>query len=1126
MSAYYNIYRTSEHHIMSSDDEGREEVICAVCLHFEPQAWRKKFCKNCFHSLDEHAVNTEKESGDEKIENEKNEKKTIEKDDEDKTDKLSKDKFTKDDQNKNKPSTEKQIAETDKSNTQQTGKTSALSDKVNKKLSGVSDSVTNKSDDKKVEPKTSATDKLKSKFETDKKQPDSKTDDIPKQTKENSDKSKQLGAKTEQSNVTDKETKTDSKDNSGAGLKSKSWGSKSKFESKSDEVKEKGKKDETSDDISKGETEKQVAEDEKKAGIKTFKPPQKPESKLKWKEMWGTTLPSVKDEKTKEEKKETQLNETDTKSNKTDEKSNEKEDEKSKSTEVDEKVSRKDAIKSKFESKETGSLWGITKAKGDSKKDEKTADNKKIEVDDKKDEKPRDKSDADKAQPKNGDKVQSNEADKTDSKDKSKFGGKITIKDGDKPKSDKVPSQETEKSKFGDKMSKDSSEKSLSNNGKVNLQDKDNKSTPKESDRLKSEIKDAKNKLETSKGEKEKSKIELLKSQIDNKNSSKFDKKEDTKTNKGFGVELKKHDEKAESKSTDGSDKKSDMDNMKNEKLEGKLKLDIKKADNFNKSGKDTSVGHSLADRLKDKYEKISKTPTSTTPSKTPNHKVYMRSKSDGGVVEEKPPDKNPITSPEIKTLTQSDKNPITSTEIKTQVQSDKKDNKISTEAITDDRKSALLQKDAKPTLNKPTQDPDKNVSDTRREVKVAETIAATPSLPKSSKLNTDDINKIKDAAKSLLLDDDFDDVIYNSVGRRNNENKSTPSQQETTSLSSSAKSQSGARAGTQDKSLNQGTISNKGNDSHDGKNGVNERFNSEAERLKKQLKLMEARCSELEEENKNLKNGLVENEKHSGRLMKQKQDVENSIKVLQKSLSSIESKCSKLEIENANLIERIKQAQVKCNGNMSIDLKEAHMAELDHLRDRLKEGESIVDELKEDNETLRQEILDLKGEMEEMYDTFRDQEAEEFREVQREMEMHAKNCRVLSFKLRKYERSNEQLEAEKENCEEKLRMLQNQISDGDIRAHVRDIEDELRLAKEVSVRLHDELDILEEKKCKCEDENHQLTQILEQSDKKQFRLELELDKLRDQLAELKKKGEKSIPGTPVSQDDIKDRRL
>jgi len=55
-------------------------------------------------------------------------------------------------------------------------------------------------------------------------------------------------------------------------------------------------------------------------------------------------------------------------------------------------------------------------------------------------------------------------------------------------------------------------------------------------------------------------------------------------------------------------------------------------------------------------------------------------------------------------------------------------------------------------------------------------------------------------------------------------------------------------------------------------------------------------------------------------------------------------------------------------------------------------------------------------------------------------------------------------------------------------------------MAKEVSVRLHDELDVLEERRGKVEEENRHLTDLLEQADRKQFRLEIEVDKLRDKV--------------------------
>ena len=58
-------------------------------------------------------------------------------------------------------------------------------------------------------------------------------------------------------------------------------------------------------------------------------------------------------------------------------------------------------------------------------------------------------------------------------------------------------------------------------------------------------------------------------------------------------------------------------------------------------------------------------------------------------------------------------------------------------------------------------------------------------------------------------------------------------------------------------------------------------------------------------------------------------------------------------------------------------------------------------------------------------------------------------------------------------------------------------------MAKDVSVRLHDELDLMDDKRTKVEEENRHLTELLEQADRKQFRLEIEVDKLRDQVSDI-----------------------
>lgn len=69
---------------------------------------------------------------------------------------------------------------------------------------------------------------------------------------------------------------------------------------------------------------------------------------------------------------------------------------------------------------------------------------------------------------------------------------------------------------------------------------------------------------------------------------------------------------------------------------------------------------------------------------------------------------------------------------------------------------------------------------------------------------------------------------------------------------------------------------------------------------------------------------------------------------------------------------------------------------------------------MKFENERLREELAGLKHEMEELQDQFRLDDADEFRQLQAELEIAAKNCRILQFKLRKLEKRNDALETEK----------------------------------------------------------------------------------------------------------------
>lgn len=93
-----------------------------------------------------------------------------------------------------------------------------------------------------------------------------------------------------------------------------------------------------------------------------------------------------------------------------------------------------------------------------------------------------------------------------------------------------------------------------------------------------------------------------------------------------------------------------------------------------------------------------------------------------------------------------------------------------------------------------------------------------------------------------------------------------------------------------------------------------------------------------------------------------------------------------------------------------------------DELRSKLLAAETLCEELMDENEDMKKELRDLEDEMEEMQDNFREDQADEYTSLKKELEQTTKNCRILSFKLRKSERKTEQLETEKNEAEKKLK--------------------------------------------------------------------------------------------------------
>ncbi|NXY01423.1 SOGA3 protein, partial [Pteruthius melanotis] len=139
-------------------------------------------------------------------------------------------------------------------------------------------------------------------------------------------------------------------------------------------------------------------------------------------------------------------------------------------------------------------------------------------------------------------------------------------------------------------------------------------------------------------------------------------------------------------------------------------------------------------------------------------------------------------------------------------------------------------------------------------------------------------------------------------------------------------------------------------------------------------------------------------------------------------------------------------------------------------------------------------EIDELRTEMDEMRDSFFEEDACQLQEMRHELERANKNCRILQYRLRKAERK-------------RLRYAQTGEIDNEL---IRSMEQDLKVAKDVSVRLHHELENVEEKRTITEDENEKLRQQLIEVEIAKQALQNELEKMKEQS--LKRRGSKDLP--------------
>ncbi|XP_069361949.1 early endosome antigen 1 isoform X3 [Maniola hyperantus] len=228
--------------------------------------------------------------------------------------------------------------------------------------------------------------------------------------------------------------------------------------------------------------------------------------------------------------------------------------------------------------------------------------------------------------------------------------------------------------------------------------------------------------------------------------------------------------------------------------------------------------------------------------------------------------------------------------------------------------------------------------------------------------------------------------------------------------------------------------------------------YQDQIENLKGEVDLLRKRCERVEKEKsdillRRLANIDTTNKYSTGR--------SSEVLKLQQKVNELTAQNEDLRDEKKHLTLRIKEIEVELDSRPSI---EAQTRQIEQLRAKLLAAETLCEELMDENEDMKKELRDLEEEIEEMQDNFREDQADEYSSLRRELEQTIKNCRVLSFKLKKTERRAEQLEQEKADQEKKLLEIVGGAEGLQRENRIKELEKEVARSNEVALRLQREL--------------------------------------------------------------------
>lgn len=190
---------------------------------------------------------------------------------------------------------------------------------------------------------------------------------------------------------------------------------------------------------------------------------------------------------------------------------------------------------------------------------------------------------------------------------------------------------------------------------------------------------------------------------------------------------------------------------------------------------------------------------------------------------------------------------------------------------------------------------------------------------------------------------------------------------------------------------------------------------------MKKELERYRQRCDRLEREKSDLMKAKPSSSASSSSSSTVTRSGMNGDRPSSEAMR-LQQRIRELETINEDLVDDKRSAELRLS-EMERELEsrpsaaQTHKA-MEEIRAKSAAAEALIEELMEENEELKKDMRIMMEEMDELQDNFREDQVDEYRDLKKDLEQTAKNCRILQFKLRKAERRMEQLETEKHDLE------------------------------------------------------------------------------------------------------------